>query len=94
MKKLKTPEFWITELYAISVLAISFGFETHWIVQAISIISAVLGVSVYNYCQYKIDCEEINETKITYYDLERFLDEIEENYYSDNGKGLKHEQDN
>ena len=91
MKKLKTPEFWITALYAVSVLAISFGFETHWIVQAISIISAVLGVGVYNYCQYKIDCEEIKETTVTVCDLERFLDEIEEYYYSDNGKGLDDE---
>ena len=70
MKKLKTPEFWMTVVYAVSVLAISFGFETHWIVQAISIISAVLGVGVYNYCQYKIDCKTIDDSYIYANDAE------------------------
>ena len=94
MKKLKTPEFWITVLCSISAIAVAFGLETHWIVEAISIIMAVLGVGVYNYCQHKIDCKEMEEATIAVCDLERFLDEIEECYYSDNGKGLDNEQDN
>ena len=94
MKKLKKPEFWITVLCSISGLVIAFGLADHWIVQAISIAVTVLGVSVYNYCQYKIDCKEMEEATIAVCDLERFLDEIEECYYSDNGKGLDNEQDN